>query len=41
MPHLFNSAILDRFGMVDFEIGEGILQRSVGKEDVDTSGLWP
>jgi len=33
--------ILDRFGTTDFEIGEGFLERRIGKEDPDTYGLWP
>jgi len=33
--------ILDRFGTTDFEIGEGFLERGIGKEDPDTYGLWP
>lgn len=33
-------AILDRFGTTDFEIGEGLLEREVGREDDDTYGLW-
>ena len=34
-------SILDRFGRTDFEVGEGFLERSIGKEDEDTYGLWP
>jgi hypothetical protein len=34
-------SILDRFGTTDFEIGEGFLERSIGKDDPDTYGLWP
>ncbi len=34
-------SILDRFGTTDFEIGEGFLERNIGKEDPDTYGLWP
>ena len=34
-------SILDRFGTTDFEIGEGFLERSIGREDEDTYGLWP
>lgn len=33
-------AILDRFGTTDFEIGEGFLEREIGREDDDTYGLW-
>ena len=32
--------ILDRFGTTDFEIGEGFLERDIGREDDDTYGLW-
>eukprot|EP00804_Cyclotella_cryptica_P005103 CCRYP_011545-RA/>CCRYP_011545-RA protein AED:0.32 eAED:0.32 QI:228/1/1/1/0.66/0.5/4/1572/233 len=32
--------ILDRFGTTDFEIGEGFLEREIGREDDDTYGLW-
>jgi hypothetical protein len=32
--------ILDRFGTTDFEIGEGFLEREIGREDEDTYGLW-
>ncbi|KAL7536247.1 hypothetical protein ACHAWF_005416 [Thalassiosira exigua] len=34
-------SILDRFGTTDFEVGEGFLERGIGKEDPDTYGLWP
>lgn len=33
--------ILDRFGHTDFEVGEGFLERGIGREDDDTYGLWP
>lgn len=33
-------SILDRFGTTDFEIGEGLLERNIGREDGDTYGLW-
>lgn len=33
-------AILDRFGTTDFEIGEGLLEREIGRDDDDTYGLW-
>jgi hypothetical protein len=32
--------ILDRFGTTDFEIGEGFLEREIGREDGDTYALW-
>lgn len=32
--------ILDRFGTTDFEIGEGFLEREIGRDDEDTDGLW-
>lgn len=34
-------SILDRFGTTDFEIGEGFLERQIGRDDPDTYGLWP
>eukprot|EP01083_Nonionella_stella_P161662 529796_1 len=40
IAHLEKS-ILDRFGTTDFEIGEGFLERGIGKEDPDTYGMWP
>lgn len=33
--------ILDRFGHTDFEVGEGFLERGIGREDEDTYGMWP
>ena len=35
------SSILERFGTTDFEIGAGLLERNIGREDSDTDGLWP
>ncbi|KAL7520943.1 hypothetical protein ACHAWX_005636 [Stephanocyclus meneghinianus] len=32
--------ILERFGTTDFEVGEGFLEREIGREDEDTYGLW-
>ncbi|KAL7530843.1 hypothetical protein ACHAXR_005924 [Thalassiosira sp. AJA248-18] len=32
--------ILDRFGTTDFEIGEGFLERGIGKDDPDTYAMW-
>jgi len=34
-------SILDRFGTTDFEIGEGFIERSIGRDDPDPYGLWP
>ena len=37
-------SILDRFGTTDFEIGEGFLERGIGRDDPDLCtdyGLWP
>lgn len=34
-------SILDRYGTTDFEVGEGFLERSIGRDDPDTYGLWP
>eukprot|EP00584_Thalassiosira_punctigera_P021255 CAMPEP_0172554916 /NCGR_PEP_ID=MMETSP1067-20121228/57011_1 /TAXON_ID=265564 ORGANISM="Thalassiosira punctigera, Strain Tpunct2005C2" /NCGR_SAMPLE_ID=MMETSP1067 /ASSEMBLY_ACC=CAM_ASM_000444 /LENGTH=216 /DNA_ID=CAMNT_0013343385 /DNA_START=133 /DNA_END=783 /DNA_ORIENTATION=- len=37
-------SILDRFGSTDFEIGEGLLERGIGREDPDLINdysLWP
>ena len=33
-------SILDRLGTTDFEIGEGFLERGMGRKDPDTYGLW-
>lgn len=33
-------SILDRLGTTDFEIGEGFLERGIGREDQETFGLW-
>ena len=33
--------VLDRFGRTDFEIGEGFLEREIGRDDEDTYALWP
>mmetsp|Transcript_9695 Transcript_9695/g.16925 ORF Transcript_9695/g.16925 Transcript_9695/m.16925 type:complete len:209 (-) Transcript_9695:199-825(-) len=43
IAHLEKS-ILDRFGTTDFEIGEGLLERGIGREDPDLAddySLWP
>lgn len=40
IAHLEKS-VLDRFGTTDFEIGEGFLERGIGRDDEDPYGLWP
>lgn len=41
LEELREIAHMEKFGTTDFEIGEGFLERSIGKEDPDTNGLWP